>query len=245
MKKVLIVGATSAIAQETAKCFAVNGDALFLAGRNEIKLQAVMGDLKVRGAQKVDSLVLDLNDTAEHARLLERACQSLGGLDIVLIAYGTLPDQKKCEASFALTQKALETNFLSAISILTLLANYFEQQKSGAIAVITSVAGDRGRPSNYIYGTAKGALSLFLQGLRARLSKSNVTVLTIKPGFVDTPMTAHLKKGFLFASPEAVGRGIYQAILKKMDVVYLPWRWRWIMLIVKLIPESVFKKINL
>jgi short-subunit dehydrogenase len=131
------------------------------------------------------------------------------------------------------------------ISLLTISANYFEQRRRGCIAVISSVAGDRGRKSNYVYGTAKAALTTFLQGLRNRLSSSGVTVVTVKPGFVATPMTAHMKSGLLTASPQAVGQGIYEAMMKKKDVVYLPWFWQPIMFIVKSIPESVFKRLSL
>jgi short-subunit dehydrogenase len=134
---------------------------------------------------------------------------------------------------------------LSALSFLTLLANYFEKRGTGTLAAISSVAGDRGRQSNYIYGTTKAALSTFLQGLRNRLSSKNVHVLTIKPGFVDTPMTAHLKRGLLFATPEKVAQDIIRAIAGKKSVLYTPWFWRWIMLAIKMIPETIFRKLRL
>ena len=131
------------------------------------------------------------------------------------------------------------------VSFLTPVANYFEKLQKGTIAVGSSVAGDRGRQSNYLYGTAKGAKTIFLQGLRNRLTKSGVQVLTIKPGFVDTPMTAHIEKGPLFVDPEVIAQGIMKAIKNKRDVVYLPFFWRWIMLIIKLIPEKIFKRLSL
>jgi short-subunit dehydrogenase len=131
------------------------------------------------------------------------------------------------------------------ISLLTLLANYFEHQKRGCIAVISSVAGDRGRQSNYVYGAAKGAVTIFLQGLRNRLASKGVAVVTIKPGMVDTPMTAHMRKSRLFASAETVGQGIYQAMVKRRDVVYMPGYWRYIMWIIKSIPESRFKNLRI
>lgn len=244
-QKVFIIGATSAIAQETAKLFAATRSEIFLAGRNEAKLQAVANDLSVRGAKKVDFMALDLNDLDRHPALINRATESLGGLDTVLIAHGTLGDQEAAQKSFAFAEGELKTNLLSYISLLTILANQFEAQQYGTIAVISSVAGDRGRQSNYVYGTAKAALSTFAQGLRGRLSRSNVAVVTIKPGFVDTPMTAHLKKGFLFVGPEVVGKGIYRAIQERQDVVYLPWFWWGIMTIIKLIPESIFKRMTI
>ena len=243
--KILIIGATSAIAHETAKFFARDGAELFLVARNNEKLEDVSNDLKVRGAKRTDTFLLDLNDLDRHQEMIQTAIDTFGGLDMVLISHGTLGDQQLCEQSVEKTLEELTTNFTSVISLLTLLANYFEQQKRGRIAVVSSVAGDRGRRSNYVYGTAKGAISIFLQGLRGRLSKSGVTVVTVKPGLVDTPMTASMKKGLLFAQPRKVGEGIYQAMEKGKEVVYLPWFWRPIMLIVKSIPESVFKKISI
>lgn len=243
--RILIVGATSAIAQEAAKCFAREGAELFLVARSTEKLEAVAHDLKVRGAQKIETLVLDATDIERHQQLLDAAITALDGLDAALIAYGTLGDQQQCERSVAETLREFTTNCTSVIALLTILANYFEQQKRGCIAVISSVAGDRGRRSNYVYGAAKGAISAFLQGLRARLSRSGVAVVTIKPGLTDTPMTATLKKGLLFASAKTVGKGVYTSMKTRKDIVYLPWFWRPIMLIVKSIPESVFKKTNI
>jgi short-subunit dehydrogenase len=245
LRKVLIVGATSAIAQETAKLFAQAGDALFLAARNPDKLQAVAADLKVRGAKIVEFMALDLNEFDRHPDLITQATAALSGLDTVLIAHGTLGDQAASAQDFAVARQELETNFLSYASLLTLIANQFETQQRGDIAVISSVAGDRGRMSNYVYGTAKSAVSTFCSGLRNRLSKSNVAVITIKPGFVDTPMTAHIKKGPLFASAESVGRQVYQAIQQRKDVVYVPWFWWGVMTIIKSIPERIFKKLSL
>jgi decaprenylphospho-beta-D-erythro-pentofuranosid-2-ulose 2-reductase len=244
MKKVLIIGATSAIAHETARNFARAGAALFLVGRDTEKLTAVRGDLGVQGAPLVDTYTLDLTELDKHQELVDTALARLGGLDAVLIAHGTLSDQKSCEQNVAETIRELTTNFTSVISLLTILAHYFEQQGKGTIAVITSVAGDRGRPSNYVYGTAKGAVGIFLQGLRARLDSSGVAVMTIKPGFVDTPMTAHMKKNPLFASPRSVGRSIYQAMMKGKDVTYIPWFWRPIMALVRSVPEVVFKRLG-
>ncbi|HZT98662.1 MAG TPA: SDR family oxidoreductase [Ktedonobacteraceae bacterium] len=245
MTKVLIVGATSAIAYETAKCFAQDGAELFLVGRDAEKLTTIANDLKIRGAKRVETFLLDLNHLDRHREMLDTAISTFGVLDMLLIAHGTLGNQQRCEQSVAETLKEFTSNCTSVISLLTLSANYFEQQKRGCIAVISSVAGDRGRPSNYVYGTTKAAVSTFLQGLRSRLYKSGVSVVTIKPGLVDSPMTAALKKGLLFSSPQRVGRGVYQAMKKGKAVVYLPGYWRGIMFVVRSIPEGVFKRLLL
>lgn len=243
--KLLIFGATSAIAQAVAKNFAADRADIVLIGRDATRLTAIADDLKVRGARDVQHLTADLADLSGHEALVEKAIGLAGGLDAVLIAHGTLGDQKQSQAKVEVMLKEMNTNALSYMSLLTLLGNRMEAQRSGCIAVISSVAGDRGRGSNYVYGSAKAAVSAFTSGLRARLSKSGVSVVTIKPGFVDTPMTAHVKKGPLFAKPDAVGKRIYEAMLKGEDVVYVPWFWAPIMQIIRAVPERVFKRTKL
>lgn len=245
MSNILILGATSTIAKHTIRLFSADEHSLYLVARNENKLASMKQDMLVRGAKDVNYECLDLSDDKQHTDLISRVTETMGSIDIVLIAYGTLSEQNTSIESYANTLKELQINCLSVISLLTILANQMEQQGSGSIAVISSPSGDRGRQSNYIYGTAKGALTIFLQGLRNRLSKSNVHVLTIKPGFVDTPMTKDFKKGFLWANPEVISKGIYKAIKKKREVVYLPFFWRYIMFIIKSIPEKIFKYLSL
>lgn len=245
MQKILILGATSAIAEATARQWAMRHATLFLVGRRVPRLEAMAADLRVRGATAVHYLAMDLCDTAAHSDMLDAAQAALGGLDVALIAHGSLPDQKACEASVALTLREIDTNALSVIALSTLLGERFAAQGQGALAVISSVAGDRGRQSNYVYGAAKGMVSIFLQGLRNRLAKKGVQVLTIKPGFVDTPMTAAFAKGALWARPEQIARGIVRALDKKGDEVYLPGFWRLIMLLICHIPERLFKKLSL
>jgi len=246
MRKILIIGATSAIAEAAARIFATRGEALFLVARNAEHLRAVVADLNIRGAARADSTTLDVTDFAAHEAVIEKAERDLGGIDIALIAHGTLSDQAQCEQSVDVMRREFDINALSTLALLTALANRMEARRSGTLAVISSVAGDRGRQSNYVYGAAKAAVSTFLGGLRQRLAKSGVTVLTIKPGFVDTPMTAGIaNKGALWAQPDRVAAGIVQAIDRRRNIVYLPWFWRWIMLVIRHIPEPIFKRLKL
>lgn len=242
--KILALGATSAIGMATLRIYAERGAALYLVGRNAEKLAVVAGDLQVRGASAVETCVMDLDDTARHDAMLREAAQKLQGIDVALLAHGVLGDQAAAEAEYAVAEKVLRTNLLGPISLITWLANYFVEQKRGTLAVISSVAGDRGRKLNYVYGTSKAGLSAFLQGVRNRVDRLGVKVITIKPGFVATPMTAHLKGGILFATPEKVGRGIAKAIDKGRDVVYVPGYWRVIMGVIRLVPERIFKRLN-
>jgi decaprenylphospho-beta-D-erythro-pentofuranosid-2-ulose 2-reductase len=239
------MGATSAIAQATARLLAVRGDSLYLVGRRAETLETIAADLKVRGARQIAFEVLDANDLPSLPAMLARATQALGGLDTVLVAHGTLSDQKACEASPELTVQELTTNAISTVVLLTAVAQQFERHKAGTIAVISSVAGDRGRASNYVYGSAKAMVTAFASGLRQRLSKCGVAVITIKPGFVDTPMTAAFPKGALWAQPQGVAAGIVRAIDRSAAVVYLPGFWRPIMMIIRAIPERIFSRIKL
>ncbi len=246
MSKIAIFGASSAIATAAARLWAARGESLFLVARNPAKLDALIKDLDVRRAVNVAGAVADLNDFSRHAALIDEAAKALGGLDVLLIAHGSLPIQSACEASVEATMRELETNALSVVSLATIAANRFEAERRGVIAVIGSVARDRGRQSNYVYGAAKGMVAIFLEGLRNRLAKAGVAVVTIKPGFVDTPMTAHLaNKGPLWASAERVGAGVVRAIDHRADVVYLPGFWRLVMLVIRHIPEQIFKRLSL
>ncbi|WP_040727930.1 SDR family oxidoreductase [Thiomicrorhabdus sp. Kp2] len=244
-KNILIIGATSAIAKATLRLYAEQNHNLFLVARNETLLQNIAEDAKIRGANQVESQAFDLSNLEQHSSLLETVYQTYPKIDIVLIAHGTLPNQQACQDNLEIALQEININALSTISLLTLLANRFETQKSGSIAVITSVAGDRGRQSNYVYGAAKSMVSTFLQGLRNRLNDSNIQVLDIKPGFVDTPMTAEFKKGALWAQPEQVANSIIKAINNNRNTLYTPWFWWGIMFIIRNIPEFIFKKLKL
>lgn len=243
MTNLLIIGATSAIAQATARQFAADGARFFLVGRDASKLAAVADDLRVCGAAGIETYVLDANEIEKHAAMIEAATATLGTLDAALIAHGTLGDQTASEALVVETLREWATNATSVIALLTLLANTFERQRHGTIAVISSVAGDRGRRSNYIYGATKAALTVFLEGLGGRMHAAGVAVVTIKPGLVDTPMTAAIPKNFLFSSPERVGQDIHRAMARGTSVVYTPWFWRYVMLLIRLIPEPIFRKL--
>lgn len=245
MRKILIIGATSSIASACARNLTTPAGTFFLVGKTHEKLVQAAADLEVRGAI-VHTHILDLNQLDQHQAMLDACFAALGKVDIALIAHGTLPDQAACERDAQLAVREFTTNGLSVIALLTELANHMEKQASGCIAVISSVAGDRGRVSNYLYGSAKGAVTVFCSGLRARLMKSGVHVLTIKPGFVDTPMTQGLPlPKMLVATPEKVAKDICSAIDKRKDTIYTPWFWRFIMLIIIHIPGAIFKRMRL
>ena len=243
MSGILVFGATSAIAQAAARIFAARGERLHLVGRDAAKLAVVAEDLRVRGAAAVTTAAADLDDCTRHAQLLEEGRASLGALDVVLVAQGVLPDQRECERSASATRAALLTNFLAPAALLGEAAAMLEAQQGGVLVAISSVAGDRGRKSNYVYGAAKGGLALFLEGLASRLRGSGVHVVTVKPGFVDTPMTATFRKGLLWASAESVGRGIVRAVDRRAHVVYLPWFWRPVMWGLRQLPRALFERL--
>jgi decaprenylphospho-beta-D-erythro-pentofuranosid-2-ulose 2-reductase len=242
---VVIMGATSAIASACARKWAEKGARFFLVGRNSEKLQQVSSDLVARGASAVTTHLLDFNQFAGHHGMLDACYGALGQIDIALIAHGSWPDQKACERDADLALREFSNNALSVISLLTQLANRMQAHGSGTIAVISSVAGDRGRSSNYLYGSAKAAVSTFSEGLRTRLCRSGVHVLTVKPGLVDTPMIQgrSLPK-FLVATPEKVARDIVRAVACKKNAIYTPSFWAAIMMIVRCLPFPIFKRIK-
>ncbi|HEY0162138.1 MAG TPA: SDR family oxidoreductase [Edaphobacter sp.] len=244
-RKILVLGATSGIAEATCRIWATQGASLFLVARNADKLAAVAADLRARGAAFVDTAVADLDDTDSHPALLAHAVNSLGGLDVAYLAHGILGDQTRAEQEFNTAAHILHTNFMAPVSLVTWLANYFVQRRAGVIAVLSSVAGDRGRKSNYVYGSSKAGLSAFLDGLRNRIDREGVTVLTIKPGPTKTAMTSAMKGSEKFADVNAVAKAIVTAIDKRVDTLYVPFQWQPIMFVIRHIPERVFKKLNL
>lgn len=239
MERVLVLGATSAIAAEIAQIHASRGDRLYLVGRNPEKLAAVAARCPGALAKQADFSDLEANEP-----LIDEAWEALGGIDVAVIAHGDLGDQLATERSFAAAEEILRANFLSVVAQLIPLANKMEAAGKGRIGVITSVAGERGRPRNYTYGTAKGALNIYLQGVRSRLYGAGVGITTIKLGPVDTPMTKDHAKNVLFAKPAAVAKSIVEAIDGRTPEAFVPPIWSAIMPVVRNTPEMVFQKLS-
>lgn len=245
MKAVLIIGATSAIATAAARLLAPEGPGFILLGRDRSRLESLATDLTVRGARSARVLEVDARDLDRHAAVIDEAFALEPELDAVLVAHGSLVDQERAEADPGAALEAITVNFTSVVSMLGRIAPRLEKARRGTIVVLGSVAGDRGRRKNYVYGSAKGGLDVYLSGLRNRLAGTGVRVVTVKPGFVETPMTAHMPKNALFASAEEVGAGVIRAMKGGRDVVYLPWWWRPIMGVIRSIPERLFKRLNI
>jgi decaprenylphospho-beta-D-erythro-pentofuranosid-2-ulose 2-reductase len=244
MVKALVIGGTSGIAEQLMRLLAARSADLYITARDEGQFSGIAADLAVRGAMRVELESLDVTDPTQLEDIVARASETLGGLDAVLFAAGFLPDQAAANGSAALVHQVMQVNATGAMVAMQQAANFFEQQGHGQIVAIGSVAGDRGRATNYAYGAAKGALEIFLSGLRQRLHGSGVQVLLVKPGFVDTPMTATFDKGALWATPERVARDIVRAMDKGRSVIYTPWFWRWIMLVIKHIPGRIFDRLK-
>lgn len=247
-ENVLVVGATSGIARALCHRLAKRGCNLVVAGRNTEELTRIARDLEIRHDTVVYVEPFEAMDFQAHQDLCDRCVKHFDGdLKGVILCYGYLPEQEETQIDFSEARKTVELNFLSAVAVLSHAANYLEKQKGGYIAAISSVAGDRGRQSNYTYGAAKAGLSVYLEGLRNRLRHAGVHVLTVKPGFVDTPMTHGLvdPDSPLVASPDRVAVCIDRAIRKRWNVVYSPWFWRPIMTVIRWIPEWIFVRLRL
>lgn len=242
---VLVLGATSGIARAVALQLGLRGHSLCLAGRDDPELQRVASDLRVRADVDVWTGVFDADQTETHKQFFDWMVEQCGVFQGVVLAFGHLGDQDRANEDWVEAQTILDRNFLDAASMLHVSANFLEKQGEGWIVALSSVAGDRGRMSNYWYGSAKGGLTVLLQGLRARLQKSNVHVMTVKPGPVDTGMTFGMDRLPLLADPESVGVQIVEGLAKGKDVVYVPGPWRLIMFVLRSVPERVFKKTRL
>jgi short-subunit dehydrogenase len=239
--KVAIIGATSAIAEAAARRFAAEGATIFLAARDQAKLRVVADDLRARGAADVITHTADFAEVAKHDAIVRAA----GKVDVVLIAYGTLPDPKAIETDPAAQIAAFELNATSVISMASRFANALEEQRSGTLAVIGSVAGDRGRRSNYVYGAAKAAVHAWCDGARGRLRRKGVAVALIKPGWVSTPMTAHMRRNPLFATADSAGAAVHDAIARKRRVAYVPSWWSLVSLVVRVVPSAILDRLPL
>ncbi|HWL39903.1 MAG TPA: SDR family oxidoreductase [Gemmatimonadaceae bacterium] len=240
---VLMLGATSTIARALARELAAGGRSLLLAGRDAGDLDAIARDLTIRYGVAASVHQIDVLDLGSHARIIG-ACMSAARVEGAVIAFGELGDQALAQQDREELRRILETNFTGCASVLELVAAHFETRGGGWICALTSVAGDRGRQSNYVYGAAKAGLTAYLQGLRNRLSRAGVRVLTVKLGIVDTQMTFGMALPTA-AEPGKVARAIVKAIDSRRDVVYVPWIWRWIMLAIRAIPERFFKRMRL
>ena len=245
MTRIVIVGATSAIARAVARQLASDGASFFLVARNEVRLRAVAEDLRARGAVRVDVMTLDVLAFERHPEVIERARETLRHLDAVLIAHGELPDQEHVQNIPDAVVHSFRVNALATIALATSFGALLERQGRGSLTVLSSVAGDRGRASNYVYGAAKGAVDRYLEGLRSRLAPAGVRVVTIKPGPVDTPMTAHMKRGVTWSTPERIAGPIRRAMQRRSGTVYVPWFWRPVMAVLRSLPEPVFRRLPL
>jgi short-subunit dehydrogenase len=243
MSYLLIVGAKSDIAKATAREYAKNGYDLYLAGRNVEELKEFAQDVITRTQKDVQLVELDILDYASHQAFYDKLQEKPLG---VISAVGYLGDQEKGQSDFSEAQKIIDTNYTGVVSLFNIIADDFEKRRSGFMVGISSVAGDRGRKSNYIYGSSKAALTAYLSGLRNRLYDAQVHVLTVKPGFVATKMTEDMDlPEKLTAQPEEVAEDIYKAQQKGKNVLYTKWIWKWVMLIIRNIPEFQFKKMSI
>lgn len=242
-KNLLILGATSDMAVAIAHKFANKGFGLTLAARNLEKLNPIESDIRIRYKASVSSVLFEALNFKSHQQFYRDLNDKP---DIVICVFGMLGDQAQAQTDWESCEEIINSNYTGAVSILNIVANDFEKRKSGVIVGISSVAGDRGRQSNYFYGSAKAGFTAYLSGIRNRLFVSGVHVLTVKPGFVKTKMIENLKTPApITGSPAAVAENVYKAVMKKKDVIYVLPIWRWIMLIIKYIPEGIFKKLKL
>ena len=241
MANVLILGCTSAVASEIATRMAEAGDRLYLVGRSSEKLTTLATRL---GSAAVGYVQADFNDTHHAGSLVARAFAAMGRIDQVIVAHGDLGDQVRSESDFAHAKYILDTNYVSVVALLIPLVERLSEQGSGKISVIGSVAGDRGRPRNFTYGSAKGALNLYLQGLRSVLYGSGVEVYSFKLGPVDSPMTVDHDKNFSFTSVEKAARLIHLGMSGKRYTQYVPGFWYWVMWVVRLLPEPIFQRLG-
>lgn len=240
---ILILGATAGIGKPLAAELAEEGHDLLLTGRDANQVALLAQELRERYGVAVETLTFDAEQVDTHPTFVDAAIQLAGELEGVFVVFGYLGHHPRAVASFDEAQKIIQCNFTGACSVLIPLANYFESRRQGFIVGISSVAGDRGRRTNYTYGAAKSGFTTYLSGLRSRLHKAHVHVMTVKPGYVDTPMIRGRPGTFWVAQPDKVARSILRALKRKKNVVYVPWFWRPLLLAAKLLPEWLFKRL--
>ncbi|MFV1984386.1 MAG: SDR family NAD(P)-dependent oxidoreductase [Thiohalomonadales bacterium] len=241
---IIILGATSAIAQSVSRLYIAEDVNFILVARNKEKLNIVEQDLLSVGVNSVDSYILDFDDQNKRIEFVKYLDAKNIEIDLLFVAYGVLYEQNECELDINKTIDQINSNYNSVVVLLTMISGLLVKNKKGCIAVITSVAGDRGRKSNFIYGSAKAGVTTYLEGLRYKVFDSGVSVVTLKPGFIDTPMTKDCKKGLLWVSPEIAAKYIVKAIRRKKAVAYIPPFWFLIMLVIRMIPKFIFRKLN-
>jgi decaprenylphospho-beta-D-erythro-pentofuranosid-2-ulose 2-reductase len=245
--KIILLGATSAIAEATARLYAAEGAELLLVGRRERRLAAIGADLKLRGAARVEIVVRDLGDPHGVAASLAGFAAMLGGIDHVLLAYGILGDQQAAERELPMAETSLRVNFTSAALWVLAAAEVLQRQGHGSLVVLGSVAGDRGRRGNFVYGAAKSGLSSLVEGVAHRFANTGPRAVIVKPGPTITPMTDGFanRKGLTWATPETVAAVVRRAADRGGPVVYAPWFWRWIMLVIRCLPAPIFNRLDI
>jgi decaprenylphospho-beta-D-erythro-pentofuranosid-2-ulose 2-reductase len=243
MKRILVFGATSAICHELLKLYAQSGSDFYLLARDGGKLKAVAADLKARGGTVSGEAYFDFNSWESIAETVLDAKAKLGHLDLILVAHGTLPNAEDCEVSLGAVKACMDDNFTSAAVVIQSAAQQLALQGAGTLAVLSSVAGDRGRKSNYVYGAAKAGIDTLLQGLQGRFFDTDIRVVNVKPGMIKTPMTQGMKQGALWSSPQAIAPTIHSAIARGRPVCYAPGYWRFIMFFIRCLPTSVMARL--
>lgn len=243
MPTVLVLGAASDMAVAIARHFAANGHDIQLAARNIRRLGPLQSDIAIRSGITCTLHEFDALDFASHQPFFDSLAVKP---DITICVFGYLGDNETARANWKESEKIIHTNYTGAVSILNVVSNHYAVQRKGIIAGISSVAGERGRQSNYLYGSAKAGFTAYLSGLRNRMYHEKVHVVSVQPGFVYTRMTENLAlPALLTAHPENVAKAVYNAVEEKKNTVYVKWFWRWIMLVIRSIPESLFKKLKM
>ncbi len=240
----ILLGATSSMARALARALAARGDRLLLAGRDMDELSDLAEDCRLRGAAEATPALFDARDPTTFDALLATARTAPSTLNAAVFV-GSMPEQSAIDADPALIDGTITDSFTGPARFLQMLAPELESRGTGTVVGVGSVAGDRGRVGNYVYGAAKAGFATYLSGLRNRLTRAGGHVVTVKPGFVDTAMTWGIDGMFLVATPDKVAADILKAVRKKRNVLYTPFFWRWIMLIIRLVPEPIFKKLSI